>query len=298
MKIRLDSSICLKDFLQGFYVDNKEELNQYYPGLKLHLLSDEFKFYSNCQDDSLILAGELLESWNSFQDELERGTPLEYINNRAFFYESSFYVDERVLIPRFETEGLLELALEEIASFSGSSIDICEVGTGPGTISLSLLRAVKDKKINCDAIDISAEALEVASINAFRLQPHYASRHHLNLIEGDRLSSNEKLYDFIYSNPPYIKEVADHALVHPMVNKHEPHIALFLKDEEYNQWFNDFLTQVNDHLKVSGLFLMEGHEAHLEYLGELCENIFKGTVEVIKDLAGSPRILKVRKING
>ena len=293
------SSIAL--FLEEFFLENREALSQFYPGLRKDHFAKEFFFFSKLDHQNDVIHPSFAKAWESFFFELMRGLPFEYINKRAFFYESTFYVDERVLIPRFETEGLLEQALLDLKERSKSQSDeikVCEVGIGPGTVSLSLLKAFDDNPVNCLGLDISQDALAVARINHFRLNGGIHLKHKITLFEGDRLFGVNEKFDLIISNPPYIKEREDKKLVHQKVLEFEPPIALFLEDDDYDDWFQLFFEQSAACLKAGGVFLMEGHEAHLEQLDRLCENAFTNKVEILKDLGGANRFLKVRKKNG
>ncbi len=297
-KTRATALILLKQFFK----ENSEALGNSYPGLKLDFFIGEFEAFSGIKLETSPFDSIFKEKWNRFSEFLERGVPFEYITKRAFFFESFFYVDKRVLIPRFETEILLEYSLNELKRRSRlnpkEEISLCEVGIGPGTLGFSLLKAFKESPVSFLGIDISAEALEVAKINKFRLSPSFRPEHRVSLGRGDRLFGITEQFDLIVSNPPYIKKEADKELVHEMVLAHEPEVALFLEDELYDNWFQDFFKQAKECLKSSGEFLMEGHESHLEYLGSLCENVFGAPVEIINDLSGVPRLLKVRKNNG
>ena len=103
-------------------------------------------------------------------------------------------------------------------------------------------------------------------------------------------------YDIIFSNPPYIKRQADLSGVHKQVLENEPEVALFLEDESYDEWFACLFRQVGEKLKKGSVFLMEGHEDHLDDQLKQIQLTFPCVGEVIKDLTGRNRILKVRKI--
>lgn len=230
-----------------------------------------------------------------FRQLLIDGVPLQYISKRAYFYNSEFYVDERVLIPRNETELLVERAIKEIEAFPRELVKVAEVGVGPGTIALSLLQEINNKVVEYTATDISSGALDVFKLNQFKLNFKIDPRHKVECIETDRLRNISGTFDIILSNPPYIKAKQDRSLVHHQVLLHEPHVALFLEDDEYEDWFMDFFKQVHDRLNEKGLFLMEGHESHLSELVKKCEKVFNKEGEVLKDLTGRERFLLIRK---
>lgn len=112
---------------------------------------------------------------------------------------------------------------------------------------------------------------------------------------ADRLEGIKIPADVILSNPPYIKEKLDRELVHGQVKKFEPQKALFLQDELYDAWFEQFFTEANSLLKKGGLFLMEGHENHLSHLAKMAQRIFTHESELITDYTGRERFLKIIK---
>lgn len=263
--------------LKSFFEINEKCLIQNYPGLSLRRLEREF------QDNPHHLLNEKIKG------DLLRGRPLAYIFKQSFFYNSFFFVDERVLIPRNETEILVAETIDVIKD----KCVICEVGIGSGAISLSLLRQ-SDEIDEIIGIDISTDALEVAKINKFR-HAYGVNTNKLKLVKGDRLEAVKAPLDIIVSNPPYIKKLTDLSEVHDKVDKFEPSTALYLPDHSYDLWFTDFFNDAYNKLKKDGHFLMEGHENHLEKQKEECEKVGFSSVSLIKDLTNRNRILKARK---
>jgi release factor glutamine methyltransferase len=225
---------------------------------------------------------------------LKQGVPLQYISKTSYFYKSEFFVDRRVLIPRSETEILVEKACEFVSSSPMTKMRIAEVGVGTGAIGLSLLQEVENKELYYLGIDISQDAIDVFKINHFRHAFKISGDHKVDLQIGDRLEGIEDKFDVIISNPPYIKENDDLKLVHKQVKEFEPHVALFLADNIYEQWFKDFFSQSSKLLNDGGIFLMEGHESHLTHLKTLAQEIFNKSVEVIKDYNDQDRFLCIR----
>lgn len=288
--------LTLEKVLEQFFICEKKQLESFYPGLTLKRLELDLsdflidRGYSYSSLKSAYALGKFQNVINLFFKQLRSGRPLQYITSRAHFFESVFYVDERVLIPRPETELLMEMALVEIKQ--RSSIRLAEVGVGSGAIALSLLKA-SPIAISADLGDLSRDAIEVAKFNHFQLR--ICNKHQLQWIVGDRLNEHQGEYDLILSNPPYIKENDDLAGVHHQVHAYEPHLALYLKDAVYDNWFEEFFKQVNNHLAVSGIFLMEGHENHLQNLAKIALQVGLKNVEIIKDYSGRDRFLKAKK---
>lgn len=147
-------------------------------------------------------------------EKMARGMPMAYALKQAYFYGEAFYVDERVLIPRYDTER----SVESILRLAPRATHILEIGTGSGCVAITLGRLYPRAII--DASDISPDALDVAEINR---KKHGASN--VQLIQSDLFSVIEGTYDVIYSNPPYITADEMKAL-DESVALYEPHLAL------------------------------------------------------------------------
>ena len=152
--------------------------------------------------------------------ELSSGKPIQYIIGNVDFYGNIINVNESVLIPRFETELLVDIAIKKIKNlFKDKQVDILDLGTGSGCIAITLKKETNSK---VDALDISIDALEVATQNA------KLNNVEINYIKGDMSTYKDKKNDVIISNPPYIRydeEIMD------IVKNNEPHLALYAEDE-------------------------------------------------------------------
>lgn len=152
---------------------------------------------------------------NNALKELEKGRPIQYVIGEVNFYGYDFKVNENVLIPRFETELLVDKAIKKIKKLFNKNVDILDLGTGSGCIAITLK---KEADSNVEALDISNKALEVAKENA------KLNNVDINFINADMTKYTSKQYDVIISNPPYIaydEEVMD------IVKNNEPHNALY-----------------------------------------------------------------------
>lgn len=150
---------------------------------------------------------------------LEEGIPVQYAIGNVNFYGNIIKVNKNVLIPRFETELLVDLTIKKIKKyFPNQKIDILDLGTGSGCIAISLKKEIDS---NVDALDISSNAIKVAKENA--------KNNHvdINFINKDMTTYKEKKYDVIISNPPYIKEDEE---IMDIVKNNEPHLALYAKE--------------------------------------------------------------------
>jgi release factor glutamine methyltransferase len=157
-----------------------------------------------------------------FDKYINENIPVQYLTGKAYFYGYEFHVNENVLIPRPETEQLVEnMLLLYDRNLKGQKVDVVDIGTGSGCIATTL--ALEEKNMNVSATDISKEALEVASANAKRLGAN------VNFMQGDMLQPvMDKKFDILVSNPPYIP---DSEIVDPLVKDNEPNVALFGGDD-------------------------------------------------------------------
>lgn len=209
------------------------------------------------------------------------GAPFAYLLGMSEFYYNQFYVNEDVLIPRPETEYLVDMIVQE---FKGKANRVLDIGTGSGVILLSLLSHGVGK--SGVGGDICEKALKVAQINTDKL----GLTKEVQMVKSDRLQNIEGMFDLIVSNPPYIKSISQRDLVHDSVDKYEPHDALYLPDDYYGQWFEDFFAQIRGQLK--GTFFMEGHELEVEKQAEVLGRLGFQKIQVLKDLTGVPRYLR------
>ena len=210
-----------------------------------------------------------------FLKQKEEGIPLDYILNSSKFYESEFFVDSRVLIPRPETE----IIVDYVNNHFSSPINVLDAGTGSGCIGISI--ALINPSLNVYGSDRSADSLNVALINKNNLNVD-----NFSLVHADWLSSFKKeSFDLIVSNPPYIADQDPH-----LENlKHEPNRALVAKDNGLGD-IRLIVEQSNEVLKRGGMLILE-HGCQQQ---EEVENIFKRNhfldIVNLKDFQGLPRI--------
>lgn len=151
--------------------------------------------------------------------ELESGIPVQYIVGNVDFYGYTFKVNKNTLIPRFETELLVEKTIKYINKYFNNEIKILDIGTGSGCIAITLNKLLDNSRVT--AVDISKNALDVARENS------KINNTDVNFIESDVFSNINDKYDVIISNPPYISYDED---IMDVVYNNEPHMALYADD--------------------------------------------------------------------
>ena len=204
----------------------------------------------------------------------ENGEPVQYIVGDVDFYGNIIKVDKRVLIPRFETEGLVEIALSYLTN---TNIDVVDLGTGSGCIPITLKKKLSN--INIDAVDISRDALDVAIENA------KLNNVDINFIEGDMLKPLNKKYDCIISNPPYIAYDED---VMEIVKNNEPNNALYA-DNDGLYFYEEILKNCKNYLKEKYYIFFEIGYSQGERIKEIALKYLNCNVEIKKDLQGFDR---------
>lgn len=215
--------------------------------------------------------------------ELKKNRPLQYVLGKTHFFGLPFSVDERVLIPRQETEELVDWVLKDIDKHQKLKVlDLC---TGSGCIAISLAKHLPYSEVF--AVDISSEALSVAQQNA------KSNAVSVQFIQKDILKNMDFLgkFDLIISNPPYVCE-REKAEILPNVLCYEPHLALFVSDENPLIFYDKIADLAKKHLTTNGKLFFEINQ----YLGQETKNLLinKGfsSVELRHDLANNPRMLK------
>lgn len=236
------------------------------------------------QSENEILSEKQIENFRALISELKTGKPFQQILGETEFYGLKFFVDEHVLIPRPETEELLELAIEKIKARSLKSevIKILDIGTGSGIIPIVLKKHFPQAEIS--AIDFSEKALKTAKRNA---DFHEVE---INFIHQDYLNADlTEIYDVIISNPPYIGmeeevEIAD------SVKEFEPKMALFSPTSNALIFYEKIAKDCENHLAKNGMVFLEinqklGNETRELFVDVLSE------VELLKDISGNERFV-------
>ena len=227
------------------------------------------------------------EELQEITSELKTGKPYQQILGHTEFYGKKFFVDENVLIPRPETEELVELAKIEIQNLKSKiqNLKLLDIGTGSGIIPITLKKHFPNAEIY--AIDISEKALEIAKKNA---EFHQAN---IQFIQQDYLNTKlEENYDIIISNPPYIG-IEENIEIEDSVKGFEPNIALFSPTSDALIFYKKIAKDGEKYLNENGMIFLEINQK----LGKETLELFSNYSEsrLIKDLSGNDRFVFAKK---
>lgn len=217
---------------------------------------------------------------NEAIERLNKNEPIQYIIGDVDFYGNKIKVNKNVLIPRFETEELVENTIKIIKERFNNNIKLLDIGTGSGCIIISIKKELKN--INAYALDISKEALEVAEENAKN------NNVKINFINSNVFSNIKEKFDVIISNPPYIaydEEIMD------IVKNNEPHLALYAENNGL-YFYEEILSNANKYLNEKYLIAFEIGMNQYKYINELRKKYLKDSKILLKkDLQGRDRMV-------
>ena len=213
------------------------------------------------------------------KQQLKEGIPVQYIVGNVDFYGNTFEVNKNVLIPRFETEELVEKTIKYIKKYFDKKIDVVDIGTGSGCIAITLKKNID---CNMDAVDISTKALVVAQRNAQLLNAD------VNFIEGNLLDHLTKKYDVIISNPPYISKNEE---IMDIVKNNEPSMALFADDNGL-KCYEEILKNINKYIKEKSLIAFEIGYLQGKKIEEMIKKVLPNSkIKIEKDLQDKDRFI-------
>ncbi len=253
-------------------------------------------------------------SYKQYLDQLLRCQPVQYVLNESWFYGMRLYVDPAVLIPRPETEELVEWVLETIRTFRpqlatplhptsspvaaalsgppafGDPVSLLDVGTGSGCIAIAIAKHLPNLQVH--ACDVSTDALAVAKRNATDQQVDIRF-HHLDFLDPQQRDSLP-LLSWLVSNPPYIP-VSERTEMAAHVTEAEPSLALFVPDSDPLLFYRTLADFALEHLAKEGLLFAEIHEAMGNPVKQLLQD--KGFKDIVlrQDLNGRDRMIKATR---
>ena len=233
------------------------------------------------EDFKLIILNKALER-------LQKEEPIQYIIGHTEFFGYPFFVNQNTLIPRPETEELVAWIIDEVrnnSNYSNKQISILDIGTGTGCIPISLAKELNNATIS--AIDVSEKALEIAKKNAIENQVN------INFLTKDILQTTDlnAKFDIIISNPPYVRNL-EKVEISNNVLENEPHLALFVEDNNALIFYDKIADLAKNHLNENGCLFFEISQ----YLGEETSTLLKNkafkNIELRQDIFKNDRMLK------
>ena len=277
---------ALKDTLQDFY--SNSELDQLAKSLlmsRMNLNSTAYLLASEAE-----VSDEVLEQLRSDVQRLSMHEPLQYVLGNTSFYGLEIQCNPAALIPRPETEELVDWVLSEVQLPSCALIDL---GTGTGCIPLAI--KAKRPSWQVSAIDVSQDALALARTNALSLvlDVHFEGADLLKDFSDLAIKDN---FNVVISNPPYIPN-ADAMSMLPNVLNHEPHLALFVPDSDPLLFYRRIVAFSEQYLEKEGYVFVEIHEGLSDETIQLFHQAGFANIELRKDLQGKPRMIKAQRVS-
>ncbi len=238
------------------------------------------------------MLGKALESWQItklekvIDERTKTHRPIQQIIGQAYFYGRRFFVDEYTLIPRPETELLVDKVLEISKEISNPKI--LDIGTGSGCIPLTLI--LQNKDITAHAVDISSEALETAKRNAL----FHNVLNNISFFKSDLFSNVDEKYDIIVSNPPYIP-LKEKENLQIEVKNYDPESALFTKDDLGIEFYDKIVTKAKDYLLPNGFLAFELGINQSALVSDLLQKNNFSSIQIFKDYNSIDRVIISQK---
>jgi release factor glutamine methyltransferase len=227
-----------------------------------------------------------LQYWNQLLEQLLLEIPIQYLLGKTSFYGLEFEVTNHVLIPRPETEELVDWIIQDnFNNNSNEDLRILDIGTGSGCIAISLAKNLSQSKVF--AIDVSKEALVIAKKNAL-LNGADVSFVLQDILEIENL--NQK-FDIIVSNPPYVRNLEKHEIKNNVLNN-EPHLALFVEDEDALIFYKKIAEIAQNNLNPNGQLFFEINQYLAKETVELLSNRNFKNILLRQDIYGNDRMIK------
>jgi release factor glutamine methyltransferase len=277
--------------LSSLYEEQEIESFFYIILEKLH----GFKRIDLALNPQKVMDGAHLKQWKNIVSELKKQRPVQYILGETEFYGLRFLVNENTLIPRPETEELVELIIESTNyELRNTKLKVLDIGTGSGCIAISLAKHLPTSEVY--AIDVSEKALDVAKKNAElnKVAIDFISTNILDVVNLSAVAGLYKQFDIIVSNPPYVRNL-EKDQIKPNVLEYEPHLALFVDDIDPLLFYRKIAELAIKNLNPNGKLYFEINQ----YLGKETINLLEDfgfrNVELKKDIYGNDRIISCEK---
>ena len=270
--------------LQGVY--DKEEVHCFF-----YILCDFFLQYSRFEVSmalDTIVSAKNITAFEKALLRLKKQEPIQYILGCTAFYGLTFKVNEHTLIPRPETEELVDWVLSNLHD-QDSVLDILDIGTGSGCIAISLAKNIPTARVS--GLDISEKTLEVAQENAVKNQV-LVSFCKKDILETTALKNK---YDVMVSNPPYVRQLEKKAM-NANVLDYEPGVALFVPNEDPLLFYRKIAQLAMVSLQTRGWLYFEINEYLSKEMDVLLKEIGFANIEIKKDFREVPRMIKCQKL--
>lgn len=284
--------MTLKELKQEFV----QSLAEKYPSEEIHsffyILTEKLLQLSRLQvalDPEKNLSEKQIKAFKNAIEQLQQYKPIQYIAGETQFYSLPFLVNKHTLIPRPETEELVEWIIEDNQNSKNKTTKLLDIGTGSGCISISLAKNLKYADVS--ALDISDEALKIAQKNA-GINGVKVSFFQDDILKTETLPDT---YNIIVSNPPYVRQLEKKSM-QPNVLKFEPDLALFVEDNDPLLFYRKIAQLAKKYLTANGLLYFEINEYLSEDLVKLLEQEDYQEIVIRKDLFGKDRMIK-SKVN-
>ncbi|WP_297793544.1 peptide chain release factor N(5)-glutamine methyltransferase [uncultured Eudoraea sp.] len=268
-----------------------KELDQLYPKEEVdsmfYLVIEHFlglERFILAIDPSIVISKEEEKYLFESLSKLKKEEPIQYVLGETTFLDMKMLVNESVLIPRPETEELIKWVLNDHLDLK-KSLNVIDIGTGSGCIAVSLAKFNPNLKLT--GMDVSKSALAVAKKNAL------GNDVEVDFVQADilKVSSLNRNYDIIISNPPYVREM-EKVDMRNNVLLHEPHVALFVTDEEPLLFYTAIVKLAANSLTLNGLIYMEINQYLGKEVQKLMQEFHFTEIEIRKDIFGNDRMIK------
>ena len=272
----------------------QQELKFFYPATEIRQFTRIiFEYLAGFTATDLLTKGDVeltapqIEFLDNCVSRLKKHEPVQYILGEAHFLGLKLEVIPATLIPRPETEELVMWICEHVVP---SHTTVLDIGTGSGCIALGIKSQRPD--LTVDAWDVSREALKTAKSNA-RNNGLEILFDRVDILSFEPEEKHFQKYDIIVSNPPYVRE-SEKELMEPNVLEHEPHLALFVNDNDPLIFYREISKKATQMLKEGGFLFFEINEAFGDEVKQLLSDLGFRDIEVKRDLSGKDRMVKAR----
>ena len=245
----------------------------------------------------LAFSNDEIQFWNSILEQLKKEIPVQYLLGKTSFYGLEFEVNSTVLIPRPETEELVEWIIQnqkssfDSAQDDSGKIKILDIGTGSGCIAISLAKNIPNAQVF--AIDVSDKALATAQKNAEinEVNVTFISKNILEVVTLSAVEGLEQQFDVIVSNPPYVRELEKQEIKKNVLDN-EPHLALFVDDNDALIFYRKIAKLAQKNLSPNGQLFFEINQYLGKEMVELLEKMDFKNIELRKDIFGNDRMIR------